>query len=1332
MHNRLRRWLVPCLIFFSVLSAYAADPDPLAVRARSLWLPGGLGSVLIHSDEAVHPSTQLELPHALADVRETVFGGSGGGVAGNGANGASLGIGLPLRQAVVGAAIGYLGDAEGSLGRVGLTVARPVGARLAAGAGARLGWATSNAGTDIGGAFDVGLRYRVGGIGDLSRIEFHAALQGAGRSERREGTEPLTGAFSPLLGARARLYDSERLDLDGALELRLDTATGPWIAGAASLRFAGGLEASLGADLPLQVSEGRLWPGLSLGLTVPLSSAPREGTSVRLAVRPEIAGTVLLAGSFRTRFPSSDLEAPELGIEVQQPRPIEMMRFPIPAGVPVNDRVPQSGLSSAGDRSQMVVRVVANDQRAIAAIDARVRAPDGALIKAWSIRQIGSTEVGGSVSQRLTSDLAPRQLDGTLVLNLDEFPIDGRYVMEVSARDRAGNVTSGPDIPIYLDREAPEIALVQQSPVAGVDDQSAVGPEQPAEMRLAVSDAELLQVRVIDESGSTVRLLDAVPEDGRPSQLAVRWDGSGPDGLPVADGVYRVAALAEDAVGNRSEAVSGELLFRSVRPVFRLAVDRRLLNGETTGTDRELSVRARLEPLPGLQDWRIELLRLGADGSEIESVRSWSGIDLPPERILLDSRVFPEDGNYRLRGSSRYVGGARAMDESEVIRVDRQGPVLEAALSVPRIGPEDPRSLLVFLEGRDVREGELLLLGDPGSEPTPVLRFDGAPDRLEWSLVGPDGRFLEPGVYRLAVAARDASGNRSRSSDLTVELLARLSGAEISALANSVSPDGNGIGDDLGFALRGPADALSGRFAVTIEGSGATRQLSGDLPVPGRITWDGRDDAGLPFPDGTVRATLEVAVPGRGSVTAQSGPVRVDTRGPRVALARLGAGVISPDGDGVQDELRISIELDDAEVAELVWSAPGSGAELLRQAIDPEDVQVAAEGGLELVPRGPDGRLFADGRYELRLVARDAAGNTGSAGPVPVDIDTRPVSGFVRLSAGAISPNGDGISDRIQISPVITDQEGLENWSIAALGPDGARTVLASGDGPGLPAELGWPGDESVPDGEYRIELRGSYRHGPVLEALSPRVRVDTQAPVVSVSARPQPFSPDGDGRDDVVRWQISVEDASPLAFWLLEIEDSRGAFFYDLGGEGAPPPALAWDGRARNGELVLSAEVYPYRLTIADTLGNRSEISDELLVDVLVEPIEGGYRIRVPRITFPGNSAELILDPADPRGAQNRAVIDRVVEILGRFPDYEIVVEGHAVNLSGTQAEEERELVPLSRARAASVRDALIDRGVAAGLLSARGRGGSMPLVPHSDEENRWKNRRVDFILQR
>ncbi|MDA3948581.1 MAG: OmpA family protein, partial [Spirochaeta sp.] len=188
----------------------------------------------------------------------------------------------------------------------------------------------------------------------------------------------------------------------------------------------------------------------------------------------------------------------------------------------------------------------------------------------------------------------------------------------------------------------------------------------------------------------------------------------------------------------------------------------------------------------------------------------------------------------------------------------------------------------------------------------------------------------------------------------------------------------------------------------------------------------------------------------------------------------------------------------------------------------------------------------------------------------------------------------------------------------------------------------------------------------------------------------------------------------------------------YDAGAEGAPPQRIRWDGRARNGEQVLSAETYRWRLEVADVLGNTTVREGDLPVDVLVEPYQGGYRIQVPSITFPPNSAELRFNGDNEVAAQNQRVIERIVEILSRFPEYSIVVEGHAVNISGTEREQEQELIPLSRRRAQAVRDALIDRGVPATIVDAVGRGGAVPIVDHADEEMRWKNRRVDFILQR
>ena len=175
----------------------------------------------------------------------------------------------------------------------------------------------------------------------------------------------------------------------------------------------------------------------------------------------------------------------------------------------------------------------------------------------------------------------------------------------------------------------------------------------------------------------------------------------------------------------------------------------------------------------------------------------------------------------------------------------------------------------------------------------------------------------------------------------------------------------------------------------------------------------------------------------------------------------------------------------------------------------------------------------------------------------------------------------------------------------------------------------------------------------------------------------------------------------------------------------------------SQRGELVEAATDYPYRLTITDALGNTTVAEGVIAVDVLVIRDGDRLKIKVPSIVFRPNFADfegLSQETLD----RNAEVLKRIAQILNRFRDYKIRVEGHAnsvAKISGmSQAavsrEENVELQPLSTDRAEAVRLKLIEFGVDARRLSVAGLGSREPVVPFTDAENRWKNRRVEFIL--
>jgi outer membrane protein OmpA-like peptidoglycan-associated protein len=84
--------------------------------------------------------------------------------------------------------------------------------------------------------------------------------------------------------------------------------------------------------------------------------------------------------------------------------------------------------------------------------------------------------------------------------------------------------------------------------------------------------------------------------------------------------------------------------------------------------------------------------------------------------------------------------------------------------------------------------------------------------------------------------------------------------------------------------------------------------------------------------------------------------------------------------------------------------------------------------------------------------------------------------------------------------------------------------------------------------------------------------------------------------------------------------------------------------------------------------------------------------------------------------------VLDELAKATGECPGV-IRIEGHTDLLGAPQHN-----LALSQARAESVREALIERGVAASRLRAQGFGADQPLADNRGAEGRAKNRRIEF----
>lgn len=84
------------------------------------------------------------------------------------------------------------------------------------------------------------------------------------------------------------------------------------------------------------------------------------------------------------------------------------------------------------------------------------------------------------------------------------------------------------------------------------------------------------------------------------------------------------------------------------------------------------------------------------------------------------------------------------------------------------------------------------------------------------------------------------------------------------------------------------------------------------------------------------------------------------------------------------------------------------------------------------------------------------------------------------------------------------------------------------------------------------------------------------------------------------------------------------------------------------------------------------------------------------------------------------------IVSFLNENPSIKIKISGHTDNVGKEHSNKH-----LSKLRAMVVMNFLIDKGIEASRLSAEGYGSMFPILPNNSEENKKRNRRVEFEIK-
>lgn len=485
--------------------------------------------------------------------------------------------------------------------------------------------------------------------------------------------------------------------------------------------------------------------------------------------------------------------------------------------------------------------------------------------------------------------------------------------------------------------------------------------------------------------------------------------------------------------------------------------------------------------------------------------------------------------------------------------------------------------------------------------------------------------------------------------------------------------------------------------------------------VPEKVLWDGTDSAGNTVPDNRYSYSFNAWDERDNIAAVKSGVVIIDNTGPAAVLSTDEEKIFSPNGDKKKDSLviqqKITTGTDDT------WQAG------FRDASGKIVKSYSWEGGavppaLTWDGRDDSGAEAPEGVYDYFVRCTDNAGNSASAEVRQITLTRKYEVADIRLPADYFSfAQAQGLN----LFPVLSETSGLQSWKIVISDEDKKAVRVISGDKE-LPKVLTWDcmdaKGKKLEDGVYYLHLETSFVSGNQPASFDKKLVIDSTAPKLSVSHSPDLFSPDGDGENDSLAITTECEESFGIRDWKISIIAPSGAAFKSFSGTGDIPKEIMWDGLGEDKDIVESAADYSIRVEATDMAGNHAVSKpDKLSVDILVVVTERGLKMRISNIEFAFDSATVT--------KKGTKILDRVYDILQKYEKYDVIVEGHTDDIG-----DETYNLKLSERRAKSVQDYLVNKGMDQGKMQFIGMGETVPLYPNVNDENRRRNRRVEFLL--
>ena len=1016
--------------------------------------------------------------------------------------------------------------------------------------------------------------------------------------------------------------------------------------------------------------------------------------------------------------------------------------------------------NSDGVQDELVIPLKISDKRYVQAwslvimdsqhnvvrtIENKIARPSKMTFKAF-FKQLFTPKQGVAIPDTITWNGA---------MNNGETAPDGTYYYYITATDDNGNSGKTKEYEVVIDTVAPDVELAQPSDkIFGEGAKAALKIKQIG----SVEDEWVGKFRSAD--GTVVRTVKWV--NAEPAEF--QWKGTDDQDAQVFDGVYSYEISATDRAGNTSlPATITNIIYSAEKPATNLYVKgSRYFSPNTDSKTSNVALDLTI-PVPEeksgnkLVEWAVTVKDKA--GKAVRTYNQTNSGDIPPSSIIFDGKDDSgkqlKDGEYQAVVTAKYLNGYEPDPISSpvlVLDTDKPAAQIVASEKVFGAGAKDSVKFSIMpvpSSGSTVPSWKGEIQSSDGKVVNSYDFGEYPPEEVVWNGISSDGTIAEKGQYRFVLSGTDLAGNTGVSQTTELVTFDTTEAQLLLAVSDTAfSPNGNKVKDTITFTpVTATKDVVSYDFTIKNKAGKAVYTVKESKKLPVNFVWDGKDDSKILCSDGMYFAQLSVLAANGSTASASTQNFELDTLAPNLT-AETPWSFFAPSGNGAQKNIPVTIKECSAEK---LWVAE------VRDAKDKAVKKFSWNGSKEsFVWDGTDesGNLAANGKYNIVIFSTDDAGNSFSTELKGITLDNRETKAYITAEYEGISPNNDGYLDTQKFEIRTSVADNIKSWNFDVRKEDGTSVyALSEKDSANLPAAINWNGagkDGLACEGTFTGTLEVVYNNGNKVSAVSSPFICTATAPKLTVKTAPEYFSPDNDGVDDDLYIKLAGSTKAKIKNWSFVIKDPKGKDFWKTSGKSQITERIIWDGLSNlqkdvngNAERVQSAMDYPYEFTVTDNLGMTSTVKGVIPVDVLVIRDGNLLKMAVPSIIFESDAANFQTANAKldaDKVSNNIKVLNRIADILKKFKDYKVTIVGHANKITDNPEEETvdnlaqwgRASMPLSKERADAIKVYLTKRGVNAAALSTEGMGGTKPVVNPKDKDNNWKNRRVEFILQK